>query len=508
MRRRLRNGLRRLNLRSEKGQTFVMVAAAFPLILAIAAVVIDGTRLFVAHQQTQNAADAASLAAGYDLPAGGCTSTPMTCPAAVQDDASKYSQANGGPAIDHPCDPTNASDTDCWMTPVVIRGVSENWVQVRITENRNGYFAKAIGAGSLFHVKAVAAASPGSLSVVTTSPGTTSPGTTTSFTTTTLQTSTAPGNAAIMFAYGPWYPNNAPSAALCNPGGGQLIKISGHDNTFHGDVWSNGGVDNPGQNNGAPASDPLGGGFLFYVDPCAVSHPGNWVLPSQITEESTPITWPVPLPWLTCSAGPPGTSCQAGAVATTVTDDQGTVKPCTNLGSSGGNVNVTIDEPAGLYCSSGSINLKADQTNGAGFIAPSISFVSGAQFVGDTDLYGAYKGLLADGYAAGTGGGAGIQSPDKGASTEGAIFAPNGPANLPGGGTALLCGAIASCGFWEAVSINLPGDGSTYQGVGPEGPGVVSTTTIVSTTTVTLPGTTSGGTLSTTAITQDPGLQQ
>jgi hypothetical protein len=169
---------------------------------------------------------------------------------------------------------------------------------------------------------------------------------------------------------------------------------------------------------------------------------------------------------------------------------------------------VTIDEPPGLYCASSSISLKTDQTQGAGFIAPTIKFVQGTQFKGDPDLYGAYKGLLADGYGPAAGGGGGIQSPDSGASTEGAMFAPQGPANLPGGGTALLCGAIASCGFWEAVSINLPGDGSTYQGLGPTGPGAVSTTTIVSTTTVTLPGTTSGGTLSTTAITQDPGLRQ
>src|SRR4051812_28459969 len=121
MRRRIRNGLRRLNLRSEKGQTFIMIAAAFPVILGIAAIVIDGTRLFVAHQQTQNAADAASLAAGLELPPDGCTSTPMTCPAAVQNPASQYSQYNGGPPITGPC--ISASQSNCWITPVVIKGV-------------------------------------------------------------------------------------------------------------------------------------------------------------------------------------------------------------------------------------------------------------------------------------------------------------------------------------------------------------------------------------------------
>jgi len=60
----------------------------------------------------------------------------------------------------------------------------------------------------------------------------------------------------------------------------------------------------------------------------------------------------------------------------------------------------------------------------------------------------------------------------------------------------------------EAISLNFPSNGSTYQGLGPPIGGTVSTTTIVSTTTVTLPGTTSGGTLSTTTIQQNPGLHQ
>ena len=49
-----------------------------------------------------------------------------------------------------------------------------------------------------------------------------------------------------------------------------------------------GGVSNSGVNNGASATDPNGEGFLFYVDPCAVSKPANWV--GQITKESKPIT--------------------------------------------------------------------------------------------------------------------------------------------------------------------------------------------------------------------------
>jgi hypothetical protein len=514
MRRRFRIGSLRRHLRSEKGQTFVMVAAAFPLIIAIAAVVIDGTRLFVAHQQTQNAADAASLAAGRDLPAGGCTSIPQTCPLGgngkpvVQNDANQYSVYNGGPPIDHAC--VDASDSNCWMTPVPIRdndGVvhSENIVQVRITENRDGLFANAIGAGNLFHVKAVAAATPGSFAVINTTPGTTSPGTTTLLTSTSLQTSTTGGAPAIMFAYGVWYPNNAPNPAACNPGGGQSINMSGKNNVFHGGVWSNGGVSNSGQNNGAPVGDPNGQGLLFYTDPCIVSKPGNWV--GTINEKAKPIDWPVPLPVLTCLSGgttvTTGTSCPDGAIATAVTDNLGNTRACINEG--GGTWGAPNDLPSGVYCGSGKINVGTSQQNGAAFIAPAISIPGGGggKFVGYPGLYNPYGGLYLDGY-----GPSGVQSSAGNSSMKGAIFAPKGSVDVPGGGTTLACAGSNSCGFIEAVAINFPSDGSTYQGLGPPIGGTVSTTTIVSTTTVTLPGTTSGGSTGTTTLDQDPGLRQ
>lgn len=502
MRCRVRLRWLRRHLRSEKGQTFVLVAAAFPVVLAIAAVVIDGTRLFVAHQQTQNAADAASLAAGRDLPPGGCHSAaPTDCPPVVQNDANQYSQYNGGPPIDHAC--ANASDSDCWMTPVVINGVSENIVQVRITEDRKGYFAKAIGLGNLFHVKAIAAATPGSFVAINTTPGTVSPGTTTEVTSTTLQTSTSGGAPAIMFAYGVWYPNNAPSLALCNPGGGQSINMSGKNNVFHGGIWSNGGVSNSGTNNGAPVGDPKGTGLLFYTDPCIVSKPGNWV--GTITKKTKPIDWPVPLPVLTCNKSGTitiGTSCPAGAIATAVTDNLGNTRACTNEGA---NWNAPNDLPSGVYCASTKIDVGTSQKNGAAFIAPSISVPGGggANYVGYPGLYNAYGGLYLDGY-----GPSGVQSSAHNSSMKGAIFAPNGSADIPGGGTTLACAGSNSCGFIEAVAINFPGDGGTFQGLGPPIGGTVSTTTIVSTSTYTLPGTTSAGSTGTTTVQKKIRLRQ
>jgi hypothetical protein len=163
--------------------------------------------------------------------------------------------------------------------------------------------------------------------------------------------------------------------------------------------------------------------------------------------------------------------------------------------------------PAGVYCASNRINIGNNQVNGAAFVAPTLSIPSGggtSTFKGYTGLYNNVGGLLMDAY-----GPSGVQSSTHGASTKGAIFAGNGPANIPGGGTTLACSGANSCGFVEAVSLNFPGSNSTYQGLGPPIGGTVSTTaTIVNTTTYTLPGTTTPGTTGTTVVTQKVRLRQ
>ena len=51
----------------ERGITMVVVAVTITALLAVAALAIDGGRLFTARRQTQNAADAAALAGAQAL---------------------------------------------------------------------------------------------------------------------------------------------------------------------------------------------------------------------------------------------------------------------------------------------------------------------------------------------------------------------------------------------------------------------------------------------------------
>jgi hypothetical protein len=306
-----------------------------------------------------------------------------------------------------------------------------------------------------------------------------------------------------MFAYG-LYPNNFPAGNCVDSRlGGVSLVISGQDNIFHGAIYSNGGVDNSGKNNGAPVGDPNGAGFLFYTDPCAVSKPDATHWKGTITERSKPIDWPVPLPVLTCSGGTVGTTCPAGTIATKVTDSSGNTVNCTNEGA---NWNAPNNLPAGVYCASQKISVGSNENNGSAFIAPQVAIPSSANgtFVGYPGLYNQYGGLYADGYGSG-----GVQSSAANVSVKGAIFAPVATAKIPGGGTTLACSGSNSCGFIEAVAINFPSNGGTYQGLGPPiGQTTSTTATIVSTQTFTLPGTTSPGSTGTTTVQQKVRLRQ
>jgi hypothetical protein len=91
-----------------------------PLLLAIAARVIDGGNLFVQRQSVRNAADAAVLAAGVKLNADGsaCTgpdTTSRTCAYKVRSAAEDYSSRNGGPGSILFC--ADSAATNCYVTP-------------------------------------------------------------------------------------------------------------------------------------------------------------------------------------------------------------------------------------------------------------------------------------------------------------------------------------------------------------------------------------------------------
>src|SRR6186997_850233 len=92
----------RIGLRAEEGQTIVFVVAALPLLLAIGALIIDGSNLFVNKRSLQNAADASALAAAADLAKGTCAST---CAAST----GKYAGYNGGNHAAVPSDPNSQS---------------------------------------------------------------------------------------------------------------------------------------------------------------------------------------------------------------------------------------------------------------------------------------------------------------------------------------------------------------------------------------------------------------
>jgi hypothetical protein len=499
---------------SQRGQAIIVIALAVPMVFAILALVVDGTRLFVAHQQTQNAADAASLAAARDLPLAGCDSSLGTCPASMQADASQYSQANGGPAITHAC--ATASDTNCWLTPV--QPGNQNLVQVRITEDRTPYFAQVVGLGHLFHVSAAAAASPLAVTQTTTIPGGTGP----SQTITNLQTITTstvitnPGPSDLMFAHCGWRATDGTTAAdLCTGTSGECtaLHISGSNNTFFGGIASNGGVQESGANLGAP---PKGNAGLFWgpqYSPgnCVVNWPlpGTWATTGSLPRQD----WAVKPPTLTCSDGNTydGThgyldhgqtiywSCPSGTYPTNVDG-----VACTLLSTAKFTVNSSTDPSGqpwqGLYCAGGAltINKTGISLNSAGFIAPSITWSSGnnvaSGYTGDNRL-APYGGLFLDAYS-NTGG---LNWSGTGDSWSGAIFAPNDNAQVSGGGVTGVCagfgnGTATNCGFIEGSTIQVSGSGGVWQGLGPGQGGTTTTvaSTITTSSTVTIAGTTYG----------------
>jgi uncharacterized membrane protein len=92
------------------------VALALPLFFAVVALVVDGSTLMAQKRSIQNAADASALAAAQELPASGpCDAA---CQANVLAAANRYSHdVNGGPVVDHACDPADSSDTNCYTNP-------------------------------------------------------------------------------------------------------------------------------------------------------------------------------------------------------------------------------------------------------------------------------------------------------------------------------------------------------------------------------------------------------
>jgi Putative Flp pilus-assembly TadE/G-like len=114
--------LRREAIRGEQGQTLILFVVALPLLLALIALVSDGSNLFANKRSVQNVSDATVLAAVRELNPDlslctGPPSTAGTCLNRVQTVASDYSNRNGGPTALHQCDDTSAPDWNCYQTP-------------------------------------------------------------------------------------------------------------------------------------------------------------------------------------------------------------------------------------------------------------------------------------------------------------------------------------------------------------------------------------------------------
>jgi Putative Flp pilus-assembly TadE/G-like len=493
----------------EHGQTLILVMVALPLFFALMALVVDGGNVLVHRRNIQVAADAAALAIAQsvDLSTNSCNS-------ACSDQGRTFADKNGihvgslSPSW-HKCndsDPAHPSDTNCWAYPYVdTGGASHNdQVEVRLQAPVATFFvgvADALvhgGINTTFKVSARAVAStapqvfitPGTVSTNTT-PGTattqTDPGTVvTNYTT---STSTTGGGAAVLFARCGLAAAGCTTKDACTG-----LHISGSNNRFDGAFWTNGGVQDSGQNFGDPAH---GGNAILYYNPaiagsvvgrgCLITAANWW---SSLSPQA-PIDWPVPLPVLTCSDSTTGTTCPSGTFVTKVNGVN-----CTHLPSAKYTVNSANDPSgrpwSGLYCADTSItvNQAGISLTNAGFIAPAIGWSSGTNSIkGYTGLYSSYGGLLFDAYSD-TGG---LNMSGSKNSWTGGIFVPNDNAQVSGGGAATPCAGtgdvVSGCGWIEARTIQLSGSDGSFRGLGPTVGGTTTTVTVPVSTTTT-PGST------------------
>jgi hypothetical protein len=142
-------------LSGEEGQAIIFVIVVIPLLLGIAALVIDGTHMFGKRRTLQGAADAAALAAAREIdPFGSPCNLLVGCDANVTSVITAYSTANGGPTSGiHAC--ANNADTNCYQTPY---NGDTSRIQVRFTQNVTDPFGKLASAIGVKNLKASASA--------------------------------------------------------------------------------------------------------------------------------------------------------------------------------------------------------------------------------------------------------------------------------------------------------------------------------------------------------------
>jgi hypothetical protein len=159
-----RQVLRRLNLRSDRGQSLIMLLLALPVLIGFAGLVIDGANAFAQKRKAQSVADSTALAAAQSIlgPGTGACPDGGAPPINVELAANCYSRVNDGPYGPDlsPCVEWNPAlpgyrpdpGKGCYASPYIDKnGVSHDGkVEVRITRPIGGFFLNAIGIPSIF----------------------------------------------------------------------------------------------------------------------------------------------------------------------------------------------------------------------------------------------------------------------------------------------------------------------------------------------------------------------
>ena len=150
----------RIGLRGEKGQAVIFVAAALPVLLVAAALVIDGSNLFVHKRDLQNAVDAAALAAAQDLSPTGCAAA---CAAAAGEYAGQnHSNPASPPTSRNPlplcASPLPSGPKNCYRNPY---NGDATKVEVWLTRSVPTLFGNIFGFSHDVTARAVSTIGPG-----------------------------------------------------------------------------------------------------------------------------------------------------------------------------------------------------------------------------------------------------------------------------------------------------------------------------------------------------------
>lgn len=500
---------------ASRGQVLTLYAIALPAVLAIAALALDGGKLFVTHIHLQNAADAAALASSQDLNLGGsrCYQGPSaTCGAVEQanaldqitTDVNCYARQNNAPVGN--CSPPNAyppigqcanrwdiesaderaADNNCFTWPYVKATVPGGppvtyWgrVEVRLRQAVSLAFGGLPGIPSAGHpaARAVVAfqpniipGSPGDPGGTITEPPSIVPGQTHTVTTvvdgtTTVITTVTPGDTHtstnVTFGDCP-DTSGACGVAFAKSTACPAITYTGNGGTTIGSLETNGGFSVTGNSPKFIAALFLGR-YSGKQDACYVNK-GVATIGKGPVGPFSPQDWPIP---------PPNVPTPVPLSQPTLTGNQ-----CWSITGVGQATN-----GPGVYCSTGTLNFSGQIFKGYTFFAQCIS-VSGNS--GDTEYY---KGIPASEgarqqtlfYASGTDadcGGAAFTVQGQTNTLVGDIFAPNGKISMQGGGVQ------GGSGFLESQTMSFAGTFPNYSGTGPKQGGslVVVTTTDPSTT--------------------------